>query len=77
MEEPIVNRSEDLVVDGGKVTTIVRLESEGKTTEYRRVYHKWGGVFYFKDGATCTQQVYEKEALAPQLAGASPRGKMD
>lgn len=77
VEEPIVNRMEDLVVDAGKVTTIVKLESEGVTTEYRRVYHKWGGTFFFKNGATCTQQVYEQEALAPQLAGASPRGKLD
>ena len=77
VEETVTNRTEDLVVDAGKVTTIVKLETEGKTTEYRRVYHKWGGVFYFKDGATCTQQMYEREAQAPQLAGASPRGKLD
>ncbi len=76
-EEPIVNRTEDLLVESGKVTTVVKLESEGVTTEYRRVYHKWGGTFFFKNGATCTQQVYENEALAPQLAGASPRGKLD
>lgn len=77
VEEPIVNRTEDLLVESGKVTTVVKLEAEGVITEYRRVYHKWGGTFFFKNGATCTQQVYEKEALAPQLAGASPRGKLD
>ena len=44
VEEPIVNRTEDLLVESGKVTTVVKLESEGVTTEYRRVYHKWGGA---------------------------------
>ncbi len=77
VEEPVTNRTEDLVVDSGKVVSIVKLEIGGKITEYRRVYHKWGGVFYFKNGATCTQQAYEREALAPQLAGTSPRGKLD
>lgn len=77
VEEPTVERTEDLVVEAGKVTTIIRLESEGVTSEYRRVYHKWGGTFFFKNGATCTQQVFENEAMAPQLAGAGPRGKLD
>ena len=77
VEETPVDRTEDLVVEKGKVTTIVKLETAGVVTEYRKVYHKWGGVFFFKNGATCTQQVFENEALAPQLAGASPRGKLD
>jgi flagellar biosynthesis GTPase FlhF len=72
-------RTEELIVESGKVTTVVRVEVGGKATEYRRVYHKWGGVFYFKDGQACTQLVYESEALSPQdqLAGATPRGKLD
>lgn len=78
-EQADLFRTEDLIVESGKVTTVVRLEVGGKVTEYRRVYHKWGGVFYFKDGLACTQLVYESEALPAQeqLAGASPRGKLD
>lgn len=75
-EEPGVVRTEDLLVEAGKVTTVVKLETAGKLTEYRRVYHKWGGVFYFKDGQPCTALIYETEALPhEQLAGASPRSK--
>jgi hypothetical protein len=72
-------RTEELIVEAGKVTTVVKVEVGGKATEYRRVFHKWGGVFYFKDGLACTQLVYENEALPPQehLAGAAPRGKLD
>lgn len=76
-EEPVADRTEDLIVEVGKVTTIVKLEADGVVTEYRRVYHKWGGTFFFKNGLSCTQQVYDNETLAPQLAGASPRGKLD
>ena len=72
-------RTEELIVETGKVTTVVKVEVGGKATEYRRVFHKWGGVFYFKDGQACTQLVYENEAMPPQehLAGATPRGKLD
>jgi len=74
--EPEVVRAEDVVVEAGKVTTVVKLEVDGKLTEYRRVYHKWGGVFHFKDGQPCTALVYENEATQQdQLAGASPRAK--
>ncbi|HRH37909.1 MAG TPA: hypothetical protein PK760_06160 [Flavobacteriales bacterium] len=77
VEAPVVNRTEDLIVDAAKVTTLVKLETDGVVTEYRRVYHKWGGTFYFKNGLICTQQVYERETLTPELAGATPRGKLD
>lgn len=69
-ETPVTMRSEDLQVEPNKVTTIVTLETAGVKTEYRKVIHKWGGTFYFKDGKTCTQQIYEREALNEQLAGA-------
>ncbi|MFN3875549.1 MAG: hypothetical protein ACK4L7_06520, partial [Flavobacteriales bacterium] len=75
---PVVQRTEDLLVEASKITTRVRIEVDGRTIEYRRVYHKWGGVFYFKDGQPCTQLIYEQEAFPPdQLAGASPRSKLD
>lgn len=77
VEEPVTERQEELVVEPNKVMTIVKLETDGVTTEYRKVIHKWGGTFFFKNGEACTQLVYEREALAEQLAGATPRGKMD
>ncbi|MCC6938665.1 MAG: hypothetical protein IT226_10630 [Flavobacteriales bacterium] len=77
VEEAIVNRTEDLQIDAGMVTTIIKLESEGVVAEYRRVYHKWGGTFYFKNGDACTQLVYDRETGQEQLAGATPRPKLD
>ena len=72
-----VTRQEELVVDVNKVTTVVRLESEGTIMEYRKVVHRWGGVFYFKNGDACSQLVYSSEAFGEQLAGATPRSKLD
>jgi hypothetical protein len=74
-EEVFTERHEELIQEPNRVTTIIRLTSGATSTEYRRVYHKWGGVFYFKNGIGCTQQVYEREALGEQLAGAA-RGKL-
>lgn len=71
-EEEVV-RNEDLIVEPNKVTTVVKLERGGVVTEYRKVYHKWGGTFYFKDGAPCTQLAYDQEARAEQLAGTDTR----
>ncbi|MBK9176664.1 MAG: hypothetical protein IPM46_10095 [Flavobacteriales bacterium] len=59
------------------MTTLVTLESNGLVTEYRRVFHKWGGTFFFKDGLACSQSEYEQATRPEQLAGASPRGKLD
>jgi hypothetical protein len=76
-DEPVVNRTEDLIVEAGKVTTVVRIEVDGKATEYRRVFHKWGGTFFFKDGQACSQVEYDSAVRTEQLAGATPRGKLD
>jgi hypothetical protein len=77
VEEPVTYRTEDLLVETGKVTTVVKLETEGVVTEYRRVFHKWGGTYYFKNGKACTQMQYDQETRQEQLAGATPRGKLD
>ncbi|HMQ76343.1 MAG TPA: carboxypeptidase-like regulatory domain-containing protein [Flavobacteriales bacterium] len=67
-EEPVilaeVVREEELIVEPNKVMTVIRLEREGVSTEFKRIVHKWGGVFYFKNGDSCTREVYESEALA-------------
>jgi hypothetical protein len=54
---------------------VIRLERAGVLTEYRRVSHKWGGVFFFKNGESCSQTVYETEALGDRdrLVDAMPR----
>ena len=75
--EPVVTRTEDLVVEAGKVTTVVRIETDGRVAEYRRVFHKWGGTFYFKDGKACSGAEYDSAVRTEQLAGATPRGKLD
>ena len=77
VEEDHPVRHEELVVEPTKVMTIVRLEKGGTITEYRKVFHKWGGTFYFRNGEACSQLVYEQEARPEQLAGATPRGKLD
>jgi hypothetical protein len=77
VEEDHPVRHEELVVEPTKVMTIVRLEKGGTVTEYRKVFHKWGGTFYFRNGEACSQLVYEQEARPEQLAGATPRGKLD
>lgn len=59
-----VERQEELVVEPTKVMTIIRLAQGEVTHEYRRVVHKWGGTFYFKNGESCSQQTYEHEALS-------------
>ncbi|MBK8949236.1 MAG: carboxypeptidase regulatory-like domain-containing protein [Flavobacteriales bacterium] len=67
-EEPAhvaeVVREEQLVVEPNKVMTVIRLEREGVSTEFKRIMHKWGGIYYFKNGDSCSREVYESEALA-------------
>ncbi|MBS1583733.1 MAG: hypothetical protein JST66_16150 [Bacteroidetes bacterium] len=53
-------RTEEVVPEKLRVTTIVRIRAEGHTTEYRRVAQYYGGVVYFKDGVACTEAVYHE-----------------
>lgn len=71
------DRKEELFVEPNKVTTVVQITAGDVVTEYRKVIHKWGSTFYFKNGEACTQLIYEKEAYGESLAGATPRGKFD
>ena len=72
-----VVRNEEMLVEPSRVTTVVKVAIGAHTNEYRKVTHKWGAQFYFKNGATCTEEIYEREASSDQLAGATPRSKMD
>ena len=73
LAQPMVQdvvRTEDLVVGPNQVVTTILLESERERHEYKRIVHKWGGTFYFKDGAAITREIYEREALADRLVQA-------
>lgn len=77
VEEPEVLRKEELVVEPSRVTTVVTITTGARYDEYRKVTHKWGGLYYFKNGAACSKEVFDSEARDEQLAGATPRSKMD
>lgn len=53
-------RTEEVIPEKLRVTTIVRIRAEGRITEYRRVAQYYGGVVYFKDGVACTEAVYHE-----------------
>lgn len=53
-----VNREEEVLVDGLRITHIVRLRTGGKVTEYRRVETKYGQVYHFRDGQNVPATVY-------------------
>lgn len=61
--EPVV-RHKDVIVQPHEVVTVIRVEQGDRMTEYRRVARKYSGVFYFKNGKSCSQLIYEQEALA-------------
>lgn len=57
-------RHKDVVVEPNQVITVVRVEQGENANEYRKVVRKYSGTFYFKDGSSCSQSTYEREALA-------------
>lgn len=64
MEVPEVLRNEELIVEPNQVITRIELDNGKERTEYRKVVHKYGSVFYFKDGLSISRTIYESEALA-------------
>lgn len=79
LEQPELEVSMDqqTVVEPTRVITTVTVKVGEEVDEYRKVTHKWGGQFFFKNGETCTAEIYQRGTQADQLAGATPRGKMD
>ena len=75
--EAHVEMDQQTLVEPTRVTTVVTVKAGETVDEYRKVIHKWGGLFYFKNGETCTQEAYQRGTQAEQLAGATPRSKMD
>ncbi len=58
-EEDLRPRSEELIVDRMRVTTVVRItEPNGHVVEYRRVADRYGNVVHFQDGRNIPASVY-------------------
>ncbi len=53
-------REEEVIVEKLRVTRIVRITSQGHTTEYRHVTHRYGMNFYFKDGISCSAHTHAR-----------------
>jgi flagellar biosynthesis GTPase FlhF len=64
VETPEVVRNEELIVEPNQVITRIELDNGKERTEYRKVVHKYGPTFYFKDGQSISKLLYESEALA-------------
>ncbi len=48
----------------GNATVIERIVVQsGKGNQYKKVTHKWGGVFYFKNGISTPQRVWDQETV--------------
>ena len=62
---PLVRvRHQEVIVESNQVITVVRMQVNDEVTEYRKVFRKYSGTFYFKDGRSCSRLTYESEALA-------------
>jgi hypothetical protein len=71
---PIQDTPEDrLIVEPTRVTTVLHIQHGGEMVEYRRVAHRFGPVFYFRNGQNCTARVYELETERPAVATATAR----
>ena len=57
-------RHQEVIVESNQVITVVRMQVNDEVTEYRKVFRKYSGTFYFKDGRSCSRLTYESEALA-------------
>ncbi len=57
-------RNEELIIEDTKIITRITLDNGYLSNEYKKVVHKFGATFYFKNGQSCSQQTYEFEALA-------------
>lgn len=51
---------ENYEFDRRKVTRVI-VNYDGKATEYRKVKHSWGGTYYFRNGQTISQAVFNVE----------------
>ncbi len=69
------DRLEQLFIEPTRVSTVVYIKQGGEVVEYRRVAHRFGPVFFFRNGQSCTARQYEAETGRPaSAASATPRG---
>lgn len=76
-EEPTAVYDRQTSVEPTRVTTVVTVSLGDDRTEYRKITHKFGAIYHFKDGLPCTEHVYEQGTQGEQLAGAMPRFGVD
>lgn len=54
----------DVVVEPQRITTIIRIHHITQhSTEFRRVVHRFGGVYYFQDGRSISAHSYDQGTL--------------
>ena len=62
--EDQLSRKEELIVEPNQVITVIHLWTDAQKAEYKKIVHKYGAVFYFKNGQAITKELYQHEALA-------------
>lgn len=62
--EAKLNRKEELIVEPNQVITVIHLWTDAQKAEYKKIVHKYGAIFYFKNGQACSKELYQQEALA-------------
>lgn len=77
VEVPEVLVDQQTIVEPKQVISIITVTQGSTVTEYRKVTYKWGGQYFFKNGATCSQEVFLLGTRVDDLAGVSPRSKLD
>ncbi|MEO8068464.1 MAG: hypothetical protein ABI599_12285 [Flavobacteriales bacterium] len=59
-----LNRKEELIVEPNQVITVIQLWTDAQKAEYKKIVHKYGAIFYFKNGQACSKELFQQEALA-------------
>ena len=67
--EPLIN--EELTVSRLRIIKDVKVLRDGRTETYRKVTERYGAVYYFKDGVSCSEHVYQY-GIAPLVQPALP-----
>ncbi|MBP6312990.1 MAG: hypothetical protein WAR83_15250 [Flavobacteriales bacterium] len=50
--------NEELIVSRSRIIKEVKVLRDGRTSTYRKVTERYGAVYYFKDGVSCSEHVY-------------------
>ena len=77
VEVPEVLVDQRTIVETKQVVSIITVTRGSTVTENRKVTYKSGGQYYYKNGATCSQEMFQLGTQVDDLAGVSPRSKLD